>query len=82
MEDAPRNGDIILVKFNEWNDRNKPEQCAYAQWGCDQFGNVWTWRAPYRMGTVQNANGWRPYQDFLIESQRPEPGKPELEFDL
>lgn len=81
MDSAPRAGDIVIVKFHEFNDPKKPEQVAYAQWGCDQWGNTWAWRAPFRMGTLQYADGWMLYQDFILAAQRPEK-KPELEFDL
>jgi len=81
MEQAPRNGDIVRVKFREHNKPDGAVRVAYAQWGCDDKGENWGWRKPLTTGTTQYADAWMPNQDFLVRAQSAVPAA-NMEFDL
>jgi len=82
-DDAPRNGDIIVVKGHDWGKSSNPERVDFAHWSCDNRGENWAWRKVYRMGDGELwANAWMPYSEFLMLAQRPATAKPAVEFDL
>lgn len=81
LASAPRDGTVFIVVFHEWGDQTKPKKVAHCQWGCNDVGDNWAWRAPHRVGTTQHADGWMTYQEFLA-AQGAAKKAVEPEFDL
>lgn len=85
MGTAPRDGSIILVRYSEWNDKSRRQLVQPAQWLPDVDGTKWTWRAPWRPGTITHADAWMTFAEFqaaqvaaeILEEKRATP-----EFDL
>ena len=65
MESAPKDGTIIMVRYREFGTRDGKIKVQASQWLCDEVGEVWTWRAPWRPGTATHADGWMTYTEFL-----------------
>lgn len=84
LDDAPRNGDIIAVRFREYNKPEGAVRVGYAHWACDDKGENWGWKKPFHLGTSQYAEAWMPYSEFLMLAQRPKLPllEPQKEFDL
>lgn len=64
MEDAPRDGTVVMVRSREWNNPSAAFQVQPGQWLCDMKGEDWRWRLPYRQGTTIYADGWMTFEEF------------------
>lgn len=96
MEDAPRDGTIILTRSREWNVPSGKLQVQAAQYLCNDKGHDWTWRRPGAMGTTVHSDAWMTISEFQAQqaaagfvdhiTAQPYPKKapvaPKVEFDL
>jgi len=81
MKSAPRNGECILVVHREYNRKEGRLRIATAQWLCNELGEEWGWRLPFRTGTTQYADGWLTVAE-LMAFQQSETRANAPEFDL
>ena len=62
MDDAPRDGTIIVVRYHPWNDKRNAPQVQMAQWsswtGCGE------WRPPFDLNSSVYADGWMTIEEL------------------
>jgi hypothetical protein len=82
MDTAPTEGEIIVVKFREWNKKDGKSQVQPAQWLPDSNGANWGWRKPWCFGTTANADEWMTFSEFQAAQAAEEAGTAQPAFDL
>lgn len=88
MEDAPKDGTVIMVVHHLYNQCSQPKQVQAAHWFCNEKGTDWGWKRPWCSGWVAYADAWMTFEEFKAaqaaeaqpEFRLPDPAVPE--FDL
>lgn len=80
MESAPRDGQIILVRYQAFDATGAIYRVQTAMWLPDQEGENWGWRAPAPTHWRPKADGWMYITDFSQAQEMEASAQPA--FDL